>query len=356
MESRQYDTDVAVIGGGPAGSATAIACAARGLRVRVFEREATGGERPGDTLHPGVEPLLAQLGIDGERLAAVTGARHEGVWIEWNGTRRFDAFGGSTQEPWRGFQVHRPAFDAMLLERAGELGAKVCQPCAVSGLLMRDGAISGVTTDDGPVTARTVVDASGRTQWLCRQLRIDRPVCSPRLSARYGYADGHYPERDAAPEINGDASGWLWTAMVRPGTYQWTRVSLDGSRIPADWMPEAMRHLTPKGASRGADVTWRIARETARPGWFMVGDAAAVIDPSSSHGVLKALLSGVTAAHLIDAALVDGACASEAADAYHDWLTGWFASDVRQLARFYAELGVDGFREEVSRQLVSRHA
>lgn len=311
--------------------------------MRLFERDAAGGARAGETLHPGVEPLLAQLGIDSERLARVTGARHEGVWIDWNGTRRFNPFGNDGREPWRGFQVHRPTFDAMLSDRAVELGTARCQPCAVSGLLLEDGAVRGVTTPYGSVTARTVVDATGRAQWLGRQMQIARPACSPRLSARYGYVTGRYPERDAAPEISGDASGWSWIARVRPDTYQWTRVSLDGSRTPADWLPEAVRHLTPSGASRGADVTWRIASETARPGWFMVGDAAAVLDPSSSHGVLKALLCGITAAHLIDAVLSGNASATEAADAYHDWVAGWFANDVQQLAAFYAELGVDGF-------------
>ena len=343
METRHYDTDLAIIGGGPAGSATAIACAARGLRVRVFEREVFSGERPGETLHPGIEPLLTQLGIGGERLAAVVGARHEGVWIDWNGTRRFESFGADAQGPWRGFQVRRTAFDTMLLERARELGAEVSQPCAVSGLLMQDDIVAGVISTNGPVTARMVVDASGRAQWLCKHLEIERAPRSPRLIARYGYADGVYPERDAAPHMIGDPSGWLWTAMVWPGTYQWTRVALDGDKIPADWMPEALRHLTPKGPSRGADVTWRMAEQAARPGWFMVGDAAAVLDPTSSHGVLKALLSGITAAHLIAAVLAGTASAPDAAEVYHDWLAGWFANDAAQLSKFYAELGVDGF-------------
>lgn len=347
MESRQYDTDVAIIGGGPAGSAVAIACALRGLRVRVFERDAAGAARPGETLHPGVEPLLAQLGINDRQLETVTGARHEGVWIEWNGVRRFDAFGGDAQGPWRGFQVDRPAFDAMLLTRATELGATVSYSCAVHDLQVQEGVVRGVTTADGCVTARIVVDASGRAEWLGRQLQIDRPAFSPRITARYGYVSGHYSERDASPDIVGDAAGWLWTAMVRPGIYQWTRISLDGSRIPADWIPEALRRLTSLGVSRGADVTWRIARESARPGWFMVGDAAAVLDPSSSHGVLKALLSGMTAAHLIGAVLVDGVCPVEAAQAYHEWLADWFMNDAEQLARFYAELGMGGFGQEV---------
>jgi len=343
VETRHYDTDLVIIGGGPAGSATAIACAARGLRVRLFERDNFSTERPGETLHPGVEPLLTQLGISGERLAAVIGTRHEGIWINWNGSRRFEPFGADEQGPWRGFQVRRKVFDAMLLDRAREAGVEVTQPCAVSGLLLQGEEVHGVISDNGPVTARMVVDASGRAQWLCKHLDIDKPPRSPRLIARYGYADGAYPERDAAPQMVGDKSGWLWTAKVWPGTYQWTRVVLDGDKIPADWIPEELRHLTPQGPSRGADVTWRIASEAARPGWFMVGDAAAVLDPTSSHGVLKALLSGITAAHLLSAVLAGTASAAGAAEAYHDWISGWFNNDAAQLARFYGELGIEGF-------------
>src|SRR5277367_4267436 len=104
MDGRFFDADVAVIGGGPAGSAAAIGCASRGLRVVLLERERFTRERPGETLHPGIEPLMAQLGL-ADRLAGVTGARHAGIWIEWGGPRRFEPFGGDATGPWTGFQV-----------------------------------------------------------------------------------------------------------------------------------------------------------------------------------------------------------------------------------------------------------
>jgi flavin-dependent dehydrogenase len=346
VDARRDDTDVAIIGGGPAGSAAAIACAARGLRVRLFERTPAGGAgagKPGETLHPGIEPLLAQLGIGAARLDGVVGARHEGVWVDWNGRRRYEAFGADAQGPWRGFQVRREAFDAMLLERAAEAGAVVRLGCGVSTLLMKDGAVAGLETADGPVAARVVIDASGRWQWLCRQLGIARPPRSPRLIARYGYREGACPQRDAAPQMQGDSAGWQWTAMVRPGVYQWTRVLLDDSAPEDGWVPDELRGLTPIGAPRGADVTWRIAAQTAMPGWYLVGDAAAVLDPTSSHGVLKAMMSSMAAAHLIAAVAAGAVGAESAAKDYHSWLAGWFNDDMRKLARFYAELGMTGF-------------
>jgi flavin-dependent dehydrogenase len=339
MDRRPVDADVVVVGGGPAGSAAAIACATRGLSVVLCEREPPGRDRPGETLHPGIEPLLRQLGI-ADRLADAIGARHPGIWIEWGGPRRFEAFGGDASGPWTGFQVWRADFDALLLARARELGVDVRQPCAVTGALMRDGIFHGIETAEGAIAARMAIDASGATRWLGRALDVASPARSPRLIARYGYMEGSRPACDDAPSLVGDASGWTWTALVRPKLYQWTRVSFDGPPR-SDWTPPQLLGLTPRARSRGADVTWRTARRAAGPGWFMVGDAAAMLDPTSSHGVLKAIMSGMMAGHLIAAVLGGRAPGEATAAAYHDWLAGWFSTDATRLAGFYRQLGMD---------------
>ena len=86
-----------------------------------------------------------------------------------------------------------------------------------------------------------------------------------------------------------------------------------------------------------------MAARAAGPGWFMVGDAAAALDPTSSHGVLKAIISGMTAGHLM-AAVLDGKAPPEAtAAAYHEWLAGWFSEDAAKLTQFYRRLSAAGF-------------
>src|SRR5262245_41766066 len=105
----------------------AVVCATRGLRVRLYERDTFAGDRPGETLRPGSEPLLAQFGVGGD-LARVEGARHAGVWIEWGGPRRLEACGADERSPWPGYQVWRPDFDALLCARARQAGAVVCRP------------------------------------------------------------------------------------------------------------------------------------------------------------------------------------------------------------------------------------
>jgi flavin-dependent dehydrogenase len=230
-----------------------------------------------------------------------------------------------------------------LLQRAREVGVAVHQPCTVTGPLLRDGLIRGIMTAAGPVTAPVVIDATGRTRWLGRALAIASPNRSPRLVARYGYATGSCPARDDAPALVGDASGWTWTALVRPQTYQWTRVCFDRTQPDPDWMPDELRGLTQLSRSRGADVTWRLATQVARPGWFMVGDAAALLDPTSSRGVLKAIMSGMMAAHLAAAVIARNVPAEAAAEAYGSWVADWFAVDAGRLAQFYRGLGVAGF-------------
>jgi hypothetical protein len=114
-------------------------------------------------------------------------------------------------------------------------------------------------------------------------------------------------------------------------------------RPDAAWLPEELSSLATLGPSRGADVTWWIADRVASEGWFMVGDAAAVLDPTSSHGVLKALLSGITAAHLIHGVMATKLAPMEAAAVYQSWLKEWFTNDAAHLFAFYRNIGMRGF-------------
>ena len=331
------DADVIVVGAGPAGAATAIHCAAAGLSVIVVEREAFPRDRPGETLHPGVEPLLRQLGVL-DRILDAGYLRHPGIWVNWGDRSGFTQYGTDQGQPWLGFQAWRADFDAHLLDRARELGVTVLQPVAVRRPLVRAARVVGVQTDRGPLVARFVVDAAGGGHWLARRLRLALERRTPRLLAWFGYAAGDCPPRDEAPAIVADDSGWTWTARVRPGLYQWTRLALDQDVTEPGGVPRELEALSSWGVRRVADVGWRLVRPAAGAGYFLAGDAAFVLDPASSHGVLKALMCGIMAGHLIAAVLRGDCPEAAAASQYCTWVEDWFERDVRRLTEFYSQL------------------
>jgi len=329
-------TDVVIVGGGPGGAACAIKCAEAGLRVVLLERDPSGRERPGETLHPGIEPLFIELGIESEILAADF-LRHEGHWISWNEPLHFEAFGADERGSWRGFQVWRAEFDAILLRRARSLGVAIKQPCRVLRPLVEKGRVCGVATSEGIIRARVVVDASGSRQWLAGQLRLPVLKSSPRLIVRYGYALGELrAPRSETPALIADTQGWTWTARVKAETYAWTRLSFENSKPESNWLPESLRSLERRGRTRAADVTWRLAKPSAGFGYFLVGDAASVLDPASSHGILKAIMSGMMAAHLISKTIERKLDEAGAAQSYSHWVQSWFEHDTRRLKEMYA--------------------
>jgi hypothetical protein len=148
-----------------------------------------------------------------------------------------------------------------------------------------------VLTAAGPFSARIIVDATVRASWLSRRLGIARGARSPWLIARYGYAAGFCSGLDEAPELVGDSKGSVWAAMVQPGLYHSTRVASDGFRPHQSWVPANLHRLTPVGSSRGADVTWRMVAHTEHPAWFIVGDAACLLDPRIALRLRRSFIS-----------------------------------------------------------------
>lgn len=331
------DTDVLVLGGGPAGCAAALTAAERGLRVTLLEAEHLPRDRPGETLHPGVEPLLRELGV-ADAVAAAGFERHEGHWVAWGGPPRFAAFGADGSGPWRGLQARRAEFDALLVGRASAVGVQVHTGRRARAVVLDGGRVAGVLTEDGAVRASTVVDATGAGGFLARRLGLGPVRYSPPLVARYGYREGRCTVRDQAPSLVADPDGWTWTARTGPGLYAWTRLWRPGTRVPHDWLPAEFRALRRRGRDRGADVGWRSVARAAGPGWYVVGDAAAVLDPASSHGVLRALMSGMLAAHAIGRTAAGELSVDRAQAGYRSWLEDWVAHDLRALRDLYARL------------------
>jgi len=348
---RRYD--VAVVGGGPAGCAAAISAARTGARVLVLERDTEPRDRPGETLHPGIEPLLEQLGA-ADALHDATLVRHEGHWVTWGGRRRFEPFGADEHGLWRGFQARRSTLDTGLRACAIRAGAEFREDIAASGVRRgRDGRVVGLVSSTGErIHSGVVIDAAGGRHWLARRLGVGVRRLSPRYMVTYGYAHDcqltHGPVPPAEPEFEGDADGWTWVAPVGPGRWHWTRLSFGGRCMTREWIPPSLAGLTASGPARGADMTWRMASTFAGPGWILAGDAAAVLDPACSHGVLRALLTGVRSGHLaVDP--IPSACA-----VYNAWLRAGVEADADGLRKLYRSWLPEGNHETVSRRATIR--
>lgn len=349
------DSDIVVVGGGPAGAAAAITARQHGLRTTLIERDLAPRQRPGESAHPGIEPLLAKLGVRDAVLQADF-VRHEGHWVAGPADKRFVPFGEDASGPWRGFQLWRPTFDAIMLDCALRMGVELLRPCRDARPVVEDGSVTGIESAAASCRARYVIDATGRQRWLARHLDLAVTNAGPPLVAWFGYAEGNRPDRDEAPVFATDRDGWTWTARVRAGLYQWVRISHDAQRPAPDWLPDELCGLVPADGPRGCDVTWSRVRPAAGAGYFLTGDAGFVVDPASSHGVLKAIMSGMMAAHRAAMAIRGALDPAAAASDYDSWMGHWFEHDVAELSKLYAaDMQQDTYSAAVRPAPVTNH-
>ena len=328
-------TDIVIVGGGPAGAAAAITARSYGFRVVVLEREVGAKMWPGEAAHPGIEPLLLRLGVL-DAVSAADFVRYEGHWVAWGGEPlRFLPFGQDEGGPWKGFQLWRPEFDAIMLDGARRAGSLIVRPCGELRPIVDGNQVVGVETSERTWRCAFVIDATGRRRWLARAFCLPIEQHGPPRVAWFGYVNGDNPELDPNPKIVSDANGWTWMARIRPNLYQWVRLPLQGVRLPSNWRPDELAGLQPIQQRRGIDVSSTIANHTAGPGYFLAGDAASIVDPLSSHGVLKAMMSGIKAAHYSAAVLRRGVSPDAVAKAYHVWLAQWFNRDCSGLDDLY---------------------
>lgn len=323
-------SSVIVVGGGPAGAATAWWLARAGVEVLVLDRARFPRPKPcSEYMSPQASRLLEEMGVldavegaGGAQLAGMTvrapsGAIIRGVFAgehRWRGHRD------------RGFALQRTILDPILLDAARRAGARVVEGLRVNDLLLdRAGRVSGVRAaeNDGrpiEIGARFVVGADGLRSIVARRLGLARAAGLPKRIALVTHYEGIAGMGELG-EMHVERDGYLGLAPVGGGR---TNVAVvipasragelsDGAAAFLERWIASRPQLAPRFAGARRVTPLRAtgpfasrARRPWAPGAALVGDAADFFDPFTGEGIYAALRGGELLAPYVVAALGAG--------------------------------------------------
>jgi len=317
--------DVAIIGGGPAGSTAATFLALSGHKVIVLEKEKFPRFHIGESLLPYSMGAFQRLGVR-EKLDAKFLPKYgaEICTSCGKGAAKFnfkDAYGAVHE---RAYQVTRSEFDKVLLDHSAESGAEIREETTVEDIAFGENEVAIITARAGEkekVSARYVIDCSGRNAVIGKFLNLKKPY--PNLKKFSVFAHYEKVARDEGHEgtysrlVRGK-DRWFWMIPLSE-TKMSIGVVMDVSDFKAlklkpedalDAMlreqPEIWSRMTQStrvGPVRSeSDYSYRNKRLTGDR-WMLAGDAAGFIDPIFSTGVFVAIESAEHAANAIRAAL-----------------------------------------------------
>lgn len=314
--------DVAVAGGGPAGSATAITLARAGWRVLLADLRPSNRFRVGEALPPSSTSLLTDLGLLGQFLADAHRPSYGNV-SAW-GSSDLQVTDFIHNVAGHGFQLDRARFDDMLKRSAQEAGVAVHDGLQAHLMTsLRPGAHSlrlGLGQQSVDVSCQWLVDAGGRAATLSRRLgairtQEDRLVAFSVLLC--ASTDG---DEDGRTWVEAVSDGWWYSALLPSGkrlvTFLSDRDLVDQRMLLSpDGMQAKLddcKHLgalcrlhgyLPQGRPQGSNASSSRLDRMTGDRWLAVGDAALALDPLSSQGISNAIYSGMRTGQALGAAL-----------------------------------------------------
>jgi 2-polyprenyl-6-methoxyphenol hydroxylase-like FAD-dependent oxidoreductase len=340
---------VAIVGGGAAGCATALALAAHGVEdAVVIDMGRAPGWRLGEALPPTGSAVLQRLGVWDEFLAQAP-LPSAGSCASWGkpelGYNDFVVAGQG-----KGWHVDRIAFDAMLaaaVPARGGASLRGLRLCAISRT-EEGGYLLELRNDEGRrrvLQADFLVDASGIAAAAVRRLGVARNEvdCLAFVAAVFALERPEAIPSQALLEACQD--GW-WYAAKLPGKRMvvalavdpprqrhyrdvavWLAAARDTQHV-ARWLQQGAATLPDPCSLLAALAPSAILSRVVGERWLAVGDAASAYDPLAAQGIVKALQDGEAAGQAL-ADHLHGAGAA-ALTTYQD----------RVFARFTEHLGV----------------
>jgi geranylgeranyl reductase family protein len=286
--------DVAIVGGGPAGSSCAAFCALAGLNAILIERERFPREKVcGDCLNPSCWPVLERLGV-AQAVRNLPHSRLTSVKFIAIGGREaiVDLPSGENCE----LSVKRSLFDDLLLRRASELGTDVREHTVVTAL-SRDGSWKIETAGGETFHARMLIGADGRNSTVARLCNL-----LPRPTRQRVALQAHIP----LPRDFGDRivlqflrEGYSGQAPVNESELNLCLVGLPATIPKLRRWAESHFKITTDQSWRTITPLTRSPVCCAHKNLLFIGDAARVVEPFTGEGIYYALRSGELAAQAI---------------------------------------------------------
>jgi digeranylgeranylglycerophospholipid reductase len=314
LEFVRKEYDVVVVGAGPAGATAARFAAERGLSVLLIEKRQEIGS-----------PVRCAEGINSEMLSQLL--EPEERWIASRVSKSQitivdtgDVHSLAGEEV--GYILERRIFDRALSEKAVSAGAHVLVKTSVEGLIVDDGAVTGVSASDGrtqmDIGAKVVIGADGVEsrvgQWAgldCLLRPQDCLVCAQYMLAGI--------------DVDSQCCYYYLGENLAPGGYAWVfpkgdRCANVGLGVQANLAETfALEYLVrfiseQPWLEQGSPVTLVTgnvpvgvaAGNTVTDGLMLVGDAARQADPLTGGGIANAMLAGRLAAGVAAGAVQDG--------------------------------------------------
>lgn len=360
--------DLAVIGGGPTGSTIASLVARKGYSVLVLEKDEHPRFHIGESLLPQNMRILRRLGL-ANRMEDI-GVYKPGVDFTSQAVTEecqeilfadaLDVQPGCEHA----YQVPRSKFDKMLFDNAHADGATLISSAKVRDVNFSESGRAVLDYDHGDivhqVSARFVVDASGRDALLARKFRLQHRNREHATAALFG----HFSQIPRRPESSaGNISiywfdqGWIWMiplpndlmsvgAVCNPDYLRQRGEDVEGffyatiKRNPHAWNRLAVGRLETSITATG-NYSYYSTRLDG-PNWLMLGDAGMFVDPVFSSGVYFGMYSAECGA---DVVLAELTCDSVAAKRARKRMRKKVRQGVREISWFIYRFHAPAMRQ-----------